>query len=413
MEFFNRLKNRIINWYRGSPTKGMSEEDFAEWLGIGYKSKSELREVTYYTCMKILSETIGKLPVKVYEWKKGKGRVRADPDETSRLLTERPNPHMTPSVFFAALENNRNHHGNGYVWIQRKLSRNGSENIGLWIMQSDCTTPIYDNKGIFGGKGKIYYQYTDPLDGELYIFPEDDVIHVKTSITLDGYTGIPVREMLGDVVEGAKQSQEYMSKLYKNGMTASMALQYAGEIDDTKIKKLQKKYGKYLSGPQNAGKVVPVPVGMQLQPLNYKLTDAQFFELKKYSALQIAGAFGVKPNQVNDYEKSSYANSEMQQLSFLVDTMLFPLKQYEEEITYKLYVGTDKMCKFNEKALLRTDSKTQTENMAIQVQNGMRKPNEAREMLDLPLDPAGDRLVMNGNFIPVEMAGEQYKKKGE
>lgn len=413
MEFFDRFKNKIINWLRGSPTKGMSEEDFAEWLGIGYKSKSELREVTYYTCMKILSETIGKLPVKVYEWKKGKGRVRADPDETSRLLTERPNPHMTPSIFFAAVENNRNHHGNGYAWIQRKLSRNGSENIGMWIMQSDCTTPIYDNKGIFGGKGKIYYQYTDPLDGELYIFPEDDVIHVKTSMTLDGYTGIPVREMLGDVVGGAKQSQEYMSKLYKNGMTASMALQYVGEIDDTKIKKLQKKYEKYMSGPENAGKVVPVPVGMQLQPLNYKLTDAQFFELKKYSALQIAGAFGVKPNQVNDYEKSSYANSEMQQLSFLVDTMLFPLKQYEEEITYKLYVGTDKMCKFNEKALLRTDSKTQTENMAIQVQNGMRKPNEAREMLDLPLDPAGDRLMMNGNFIPVEMAGEQYKKKGE
>ena len=49
--------NKITNWFRGSPTKGMSEEDFAEWLGIGYRNKSELREVTYYTCMKILSET--------------------------------------------------------------------------------------------------------------------------------------------------------------------------------------------------------------------------------------------------------------------------------------------------------------------------------------------------------------------
>ena len=118
---------------------------------------------------------------------------------------------------------------------------------------------------------------------------------------------------------------------------------------------------------------MPVPAGMQLQPLNYKLTDAQFFELKKYTALQIAGAFGVKPNQINDYEKSSYANSEMQQLSFLVDTMLFPLKQYEEELTYKLYIGTDKSCKFNEKAILRTDSKTQMEILAQGVQNGMRK----------------------------------------
>lgn len=388
----------------------MSEEDFAEWLGIGYRNKSELREVTYYTCMKILSETMGKLPIKVYEWQGSKGKVRADPDDTSKLLNERPNPHMTPSIFFATVENNRNHYGNGYVWIQRRISRNGSENVGLWIMQSNCVTPIYDNKGIFAGEGKIYYQYTDPLDGEMYVFPEMDVLHFKTSMTLDGLTGIPVRDMLGDVVEGASQSQQYMSNLYKGGMTASMALQYSGEIDESRIKLLQKKYDKYLSGPKNAGKIVPVPAGMQLQPLNYKLTDAQFFELKKYTALQIAGAFGVKPNQINDYEKSSYANSEMQQLSFLVDTMLFPLKQYEEELTYKLYIGTDKSCKFNEKAILRTDSKTQMEILAQGVQNGMRKVNEARELLDLPRDPDGDVLLMNGNFIPVKMAGEQYKK---
>lgn len=410
MGIARNIMDKIINRFRGSPTKGMTEEDFAEWLGIGYRNKSELREVTYYTCMKILSETMGKLPIKVYEWKKKQGRVRADPDSTSKLLNGRPNPHMTPSIFFATVENNRNHFGNGYVWIQRKISRNGSENMGLWIMQSDCVTPIYDNTGIFGGQGKIYYQYTDPLDGEMYIFPEMDVMHLKTSMTLDGLTGIPVRDMLGYVVEGASQSQQYMSNLYKGGMTASMALQYAGEIDDSKIKLLQKKYDKYLSGPKNAGKIVPVPAGMQLQPLNYKLTDAQFFELKKYSALQIAGAFGVKPNQINDYEKSSYANSEMQQLSFLVDTMLFPLKQYEEELTYKLYIGTEKSCKFNEKAILRTDSKTQMEILAQGVQNGMRKVNEARELLDLPRDPDGDVLLMNGNFIPVKMAGEQYKK---
>lgn len=410
MGITRNIMDKIINRFRGSPTKGMTEEDFAEWLGIGYRNKSELREVTYYTCMKILSETMGKLPIKVYEWKKKQGRVRADPDSTSKLLNGRPNPHMTPSIFFAAVENNRNHFGNGYVWIQRKISRNGSENMGLWIMQSDCVTPIYDNTGIFGGQGKIYYQYTDPLDGEMYVFPEMDVMHFKTSMTLDGLTGIPVRDMLGYVVEGASQSQQYMSNLYKGGMTASMALQYAGEIDDSRIKLLQKKYNKYLSGPKNAGKIVPVPAGMQLQPLNYKLTDAQFFELKKYSALQIAGAFGVKPNQINDYEKSSYANSEMQQLSFLVDTMLFPLKQYEEELTYKLYIGTEKSCKFNEKAILRTDSKTQMEILAQGVQNGMRKVNEARELLDLPRDPDGDVLLMNGNFIPVKMAGEQYKK---
>lgn len=414
----NKIKNTIEkfkNWFRGPTEKSMSEEDFAEWLGIGYRNRSELREVTYYTCMKIMSETMGKLPVKLYKEEKGKGRTRADPDDLSELLTIRPNPHMTPSVFMATLENNRNHFGNGYAWIQRS-GRNMVKRKGLWIMQGDCTSVIMDDKGVFGDEGRVYYQYNDPLSGELYLFPERDVIHVKTSMSMDGYTGIPVRKILSETIDGAKASQEYMDRLYKQGMTASMALQYSAEIEEGKMKKLQKKYEKYLSGPSNAGKVVPVPLGLQLQPLNYKLTDAQFFELKKYTALQIAGAFGVKPNQINDYEKSSYANSEMQQLSFLVDTMLYPLKQYEEEFTYKLLTSVErqegKICKINEKAILRTDSKSQMEQLVSAVQNGIYMTNEAREMLDKPYVEGGDRLLMNGNFIPIEQVGCQYPKGG-
>ena len=35
-------------------------------------------------------------------------------------------------------------------------------------------------------------------------------------------------------------------------------------------------------------------------------------------------------------KKSSYASAEAQQLSFYVDTLLYILKQYEEELNYKL-----------------------------------------------------------------------------
>ena len=42
MGIFNSIKDTITNWRRGSPTKGMSEEDFAEWLGIGYRNKSDV-----------------------------------------------------------------------------------------------------------------------------------------------------------------------------------------------------------------------------------------------------------------------------------------------------------------------------------------------------------------------------------
>lgn len=162
---------------------------------------------------------------------------------------------------------------------------------------------------------------------------------------------------------------------------------------------------------------MPIPAGMRVQPLDIKLTDAQFLEIRRYTALQIAGAFGVKPDMINDYSKSSYNSSEAQQLSFYVDTLQFILKQYEDEINYKLLLNREiqdgYFFKFNEKVLLRTDSSTQAEMLAKLVNNGIYTPNEARRKLDLNGVEHGDRLMMNGNYIPIEQVGQQYKKGGD
>ena len=167
-----------------------------------------------------------------------------------------------------------------------------------------------------------------------------------------------------------------------------------------------------MTGAKNAKKVVAVPVGMTLQPLNITLADAQYAELKKYSALQIAAAFGIKPNQLNNYDKSSYSNSETQQLAFLVDTMSYRLTQYEQEINYKCLsqkeIDAGYYFKFNEKAILRTDSKTQKEVVTGYVQNGLYTINEGRDALDLPKVEGGDVNMVNGTYQPITHIGEAY-----
>ena len=207
-----------------------------------------------------------------------------------------------------------------------------------------------------------------------------------------------------------------MNKLYKQGLTGKAILQYTGDLDKKAQRKLVSFYEEFSNGIDNTGKIIPVPIGMTLQPLNIKFTDVQFFELRKYSSLQIAGAFGIKPNHINDYEKSSYSNSEMQQLSFYVDTLQFILKQYEEETTFKLLTNKqiEEGCffKYNERAILRADTKTQMETLTAGVNNGIYTPNEAREFVDLPEKEGGDILITNGNYIPITEVGKQYEKGG-
>lgn len=420
MNFARRITNTIRNAFRNfvglTPDEGSDE--LLKWLGIDRASKN-IHEVTYYTCLKKLSESLAKLPIKFYQDTDDKGRIRAKPTKTSHVITNRPNEYMTPTTFWGTVELNRNHYGNAYVWMRWKHLKKGNYNIGrelqdMWIMPSNEVTVLLDNTGIFGGKGKIYYQYSDSQSGEIYVFPPDEVMHFKTFYTYNGIVGKPVKSILKDTIGGALESQTYMNNLYKSGLTASMAMQFTGDLDDDRITKLQNKYAKYLTGSKNAGKVVPVPIGLTLTPLNVKPVDAQFFELKKYSALQIAGAFGIKPNQINNYEKSSHSNSESQQLDFLVETMLYIIKQYEEEINYKaLSIEEERnsmFYKMNENVVLRTDSKTKADIIDSHIDKGVYTVNYAKDLYDLPHVEGGDTTIVNGTYIPLTDVGKQYGK---
>lgn len=413
MQIINKVKAVFRALAR--PSVSLNDAELLDWLGINPKSKA-LNEVTYFTCMKMLTETMGKLPLKFYQ-RTGKGKIRAEPNKAAQLLMTRPNKIMTPATFWGTVEFNCQHYGNAYAWIQTKYQKAGRfggtiEPVAFWVMQSEYVQVFMDDVGVFGDAGQLYYRYSDPKTGKSYTFGQDSVMHFKTWCSTDGILGKSVREMLMDTIGGAEESQTYLNRLYQDDLTASMALQYTGDLDKARRMALQREYNDLLTGAKNAGKVVAVPVGMTLQPLNIKLADAQFFELKKYTALQIAGAFGIKPNQLNNYEKSSYANSETQQLAFLIDTMAYRLNQYEQEINYKCLTPEEQkngfFFKFNEKALLRTDAKTQMTNIVSAVTNGLYTVNEGRELLDLAYVDGGDVNMVNGTYTPITQIGAAY-----
>ena len=119
---------------------------------------------------------------------------------------------------------------------------------------------------------------------------------------------------------------------YFNNMALSQGrtravLEYTGDLSAAGQNKLRESFEQMGNGPANAGRILPVPLGFKLTPMDIKLTDAQYLELKKYGALQLAAAFGIKPNQLNDYERGSYANSEQQTIAFQVETMQYTIKQ--------------------------------------------------------------------------------------
>lgn len=377
-------------------------------------SNSELSEIIYFICLRHLAETQSKMPWELRQITSKKGKEKIIDNNLDILLNIRPNPCYSASTFWACIELNRHHYGNSYAYIE--TDRNGVPKY-LWLLPTNEVQIWYDDKGIFGNENAIWYQWNDSRTGKQYKFAQDEILHYKTSITFNGIYGMAVKDILKSQIQSKMYAEGFLEKLYKSNMFGSKILvHYTGDLKTSAETKLAEKLESY-SSKVGSGKFIPLPLGMQATLLDMKLSDAQFFENNKFSALQIAAAFGIKPNIINDYSKSSYSNSETQQIDFYVNTLQPSFNAYEQETTYKLIVKP-KINKgirlaINERILFKMDSKTQSEVFSNHINNFTMSPNEAREELNLPYREGGDELVGNGNYIKLSQVGTQWSKGGE
>ena len=411
MNIFDRAKRwaaaqRAKN--AAASTERLTLNQLLDFLGVHNASADALSEATYFACLKVLSEAVGKLPMKIQQYTQESGIRIAREHPFYRTLNERPNRHMTASVFWSTMELCRLHYGNGYAWIDTRDPARPQ----LWPIDPSTVQVWYDDACELRDAPEVYY-LVSTKKGRV-VLSSEEVLHFKSHQTLDGLVGVSVREQLLTTIHGSAKAQALLNAMYDSGMTAKAVLQYTGSMNDTNVQQLVKEVGAYVKGEGKSGadKLIPMPQGFTLTPLNMKLADSQFLEVKQYTALQIAAAFGVKPYQVGDYTKSSYASAEAQQLSFLVDTLLYIVKQYEEETSYKIISDADTAkgyhAKLNTAVMLRADQQTQINTLSAAVSNFLMTPNEAREKLDLPAKEGGDQLLGNGASIPVQYTGAQY-----
>ena len=405
MNILNKLKGYFSNDAAGSSMSlsDINELFFSSLNGAQYGP--DLSEITYFTCLKTLSEALGKMPVYLM----GPDKERKTDHETSYFLSVSPNSVYTPIQFFTYMEFCRNHYGNAYVYVERvngqvkALLPLDPRMVQIWV----------NNTEEFTSRKYVYY-YTDSKSGKSYWLDPEDILHVKSWVTdSSGLAGKSVREILATNMAGSKASQQFLNDLYQKGLTANAVVKYVGDLSRDQQKVMLKQIEK--QAKDEGRRMITLPVGYDIQTLDLKLTDSQFAELKKYNALQIAAAFGIQPNQLNDYSKSSYANSAAQSLSFYVNTLLYNITLYEQEFNRKLLTSKEQKeglgYKFNVWTILRGDPTQQADVLQKMVSSAIYSPNEARAKLDMPPTQGGDVHIVNGSYVKLEDVGLAYLQK--
>lgn len=384
----------------------LEDQEFLKLLGMDTsQSAGALNIACYYTCLRILSDTIGKLPVKLI--KSGKNNSeKVDDHYLYNLIKLKPNPIMVSTVFFAVVENQRNHYGNAVIWIQ--TDSKGFVKA-LYPLDFKYVQVYIDDKGIIGNeKGGLWYLYDD---GKKKLkLKSTEVLHLRSGVSFDGVLGLSVRGQLAKSIQNIGYGDDYVNSIWEKGMFNSAVVQHTGDIGDSKaLARMTDQFNQYISGIKSAGKVIPVPPDYKFTPINQNLADVQFLEINNLKIREITAAFGVPMHMLNDLSRATHSNIEQQQKEFYVNTLMSIIKQYEEELTVKLLrsdeVDRGMKFQFNLDVLLRASLKERYEAYGIGIDKGFLKPSEARKSEDLSYEEAGDVLLVNGTYVRLEEAG--------
>lgn len=338
----------------------------------------DLKESTYFSSIKIISESIAKCYIQVKK-ETEKGEEIAKTHYLYDKLRLRPNPYMSSIDAIKSFVAIAKYEGIGGLYINRDI-RGKIE--GLYPVK--ITQITVDDMGLIKGtkNNKILYDFTG-INSEMGSCFDKDIIILR-DFTLDGISTNSTRKILKESLDTSLKSQNYLNTLFSNGLTNKIVVQLTSDIKEEKeIKKTQDKFGRIYS---SNGKVFTVPAGYNVSALNLSLADAQYEQLRRLSKEEIASMMGVPLTKLG-FVKENAKSEEQDNLKFYNDTLLIIFEAIEQEMDYKLLTETERKMgykiRFNVNVLLRTDAKTQADVINSYVRNGVYDLDKAREILGI------------------------------
>ncbi|END8906131.1 phage portal protein [Klebsiella pneumoniae] len=390
-----RVKSALLNWL-GVPISLTTGEFWREWYGTSSSGKvvtadKVIRLSAVWACVRLLSESISTLPLKIFERQADGSRKLAQNNPAYQILCRRPNPEMTPSRFMLMIVASVCLRGNAFV---EKLYI-GSKLVSLVpLLPQNMVVKRLDS-------GKLQYTYTD--NGVQRIIPVDRMMHIR-GFGLDGVCGMMPTMAGVDVFGAAMAVDEAAAKIFENGLQSTGFLSSKTALNEGQRERLRKALQNFI-GSKNAGKLMVLENELTYQNVTMNPEAAQLLESRSFSIEEICRWFRVPPFMVGHTTKqSSWASSlEGMNMLFLTHTLRPLLVNIEQEISRCLLNSDeDLFAEFSVEGLLRADSAGRAAYYTSALQNGWMSRNDVRRLENMPPIEGGDIYTVQLNLTQLK-----------
>lgn len=313
--------------------------------GVRVTAKTALSISMVWSCVKILSESLSGLPLKLYEDVDGDRRLVARKDRAQKLL-RKPNPFMTMLNFLKFAVVNMALRGNAFALIERNVH---GEAIGLVPLSFDMVTIDTDDDLLY---------WVQPKDGARFPVSPENMLHFKI-FSLDGIVGLSPIEHQAETMGLAKAGQQWSARFMRKGGFTGGYVIYKEFLTEKQQAQVVSRFPDVRAGDaDDIGKMAILQGGPTITPAGISQKDAQFIESQQFQEEALAGIYGVPLWLANRAGKTSIMGSNLEQQ--LTGFVTFGLKPYadavEDEFNDKLFGDSNRLVEFVLEGLQRADS---------------------------------------------------------
>jgi HK97 family phage portal protein len=345
-----------------------------------------MRQMTVHSCVKVLSQSVPQLPCHLMEDDNGiKNKAATHP--LYRLIHDMPNGWQTAPEFWGMVVAHMSLRGD---FIAYKVQSPGRPIQALFPISPDRIISVTQSKDY-----TLIYKISS-VDGlQAKEYPQSQIFHVR-GMTLNGIRGVNPIEHIRETVGMGLASERFLSGWFGKGMHPGAILKHPLTLNAPAHANLKKTFKeKYAGlGTEHEFMILDENMDITFPPIN--LVDAQFLELNRMTASQIAGIFRVPLILLqSDNLTTTFASAEQIVLAFATHALTPILVNIEKAIYRDLLTDQEKdkyYAKFSMAGLLRGDMATRYNAYQTAINACFLSPNECRSFEEMNNYEGGDEF---------------------
>lgn len=343
---------------------------------------------TFFSCVRDKSETIGQLPLKLYETTRN-NRRQVLQGRTHRIFTKQPCDYLSMQSFLEMIVASYETNGAFYALVER--NDRGSVMGFIPFANQRNVVPNMDVNG------NVYFTYTTN-DGKPVFAGYYNDLFIVNMFTTDGYTPqSPIRRQARLLGIADAQDETYKSQT-EDGITSQMALATDNLFSDKDAQERLREDFKKARGP---GGKKHIPIFEQgLKPVSLKLTPQEMELLgnKQFTTNRICRMTRVPIHRVGvDTGKTGSMTLTELDEAYMRDSLNPILVKIENEFNRHAPEGYN--VEFNRKQFYAGSPHRLVEAVEREVKGGLATINEGRHDLGRDSVEGGDVFGIDNNNV--------------